>query len=105
MATAMFSTDSRRWWGPTAPVSARAGAADASAREVGHLGGVLAHLGAGRREGLDPGLGGAARARDDRPRMAHLLARWGGDARDVGHHRLVHLGLDVVGRPLLLGAA
>src|SRR5207248_11714743 len=65
---------------------------------------VLTDLGPGRLQCVDLGLGRAARAGDDGARVPHLLARRGRDAGDVGDDRLVHLGLDVVGRLLLLRA-
>src|SRR5206468_12070338 len=42
--------------------------------ELAHLGGVAADAHAGRLQRLDLGLRGALRPRDDRARVAHLLA-------------------------------
>src|SRR5215211_7109802 len=44
-------------------------------------------------------------AGDDRPRVAHLLARWGSEAGDVRHDRLLHLLLHELGCFLLGRAA
>src|ERR1700756_2390585 len=50
-------------------------------------------------------VGRALAAGDDGAGMAHALARGGGDTGDVGHHRLLHMVLDVLGRLFLGGAA
>src|SRR3712207_7122870 len=51
----------------------------------------------------DLALGGVLAAADDRPRVAHPLARRGGPAGDEPHHRLLHVLLRPGGRVRLVG--
>src|SRR5439155_17457013 len=91
---------------PSPPFAAqRSEAGDDLGHGLAHLGGVAADAHAGRFERLDLGLRGALRPRDDRARVAHLLARGRGHPGDVRHDRLRHLLADVLGGAFLVGPA
>src|SRR5205814_9133885 len=66
--------------------------------ELTRFGGVVADLDPRRPQRIHLCLRRALTSRHDGARVAHLLARRCRDTRDVGHHRLVHLGADEFGR-------
>src|SRR5215831_15827017 len=70
--------------------------------ELGGLGRRRADADTAGLERLLLRLRGSRRARDDRTRVAHRLAWWGGEAGDVPDRRLAQLGLDEGGGLLLL---
>src|ERR1019366_7260271 len=67
-------------------------------RDLGGFGGRATDPYALGFERLGLGRGRPGAARDDRAGVAHLLARRGGEAGDVGDHRLAHVLGDVLRR-------
>ena len=67
----------------------------------GGLGRRLADLHAGRLQCFLLGRRGTRGTRHDGTGVAHRLAFRRSESRDVADHRFGHVGLDVVGRPLL----
>src|SRR3984893_14264993 len=65
--------------------------------QAGGLRRGLAHLDARGFQGLLLGGRGTRRAGDDGTGVAHRLAFWRGESRDIADDRLGHVRLDVVG--------
>ena len=87
-AAATAATSQVALTGPSAATGRDFRALDDLHHQLAGLGRVQARPDAGRAQGVHLALGGALAARHDGAGVAHLLARRGGDAGDVGRHRL-----------------